>query len=170
MIQAYSGNGKGKTTAAIGLSVRCVGCGNKVLFVQFLKNNDSAEVKVLDTLENIDMLFSDEKYDLYDNEKPELKPKFIKGYTKLLFDETAKIRKGYQMIVLDEILDAVQFGYVDEDEFVKVLNEWKENAEIILTGHELPKKITKICDYISEVREINHPYNSGTLARKGIEY
>ena len=60
--------------------------------------------------------------------------------------------------------------YVDEDEFIKVLKEWKESAEIILTGHKLPEKFAKVCDYISEVREINHPYNSGTIARKGIEY
>ena len=170
MIQAYFGNGKGKTTAAIGAVIRCIGCGQKTLYVGLLKNNDSAEFKVMNTLKNIDILFPTEHYELYDNGKSELTPKYTDAYTKLLFEETAKIRTGYQMIVLDEMLDAVQFGYVDEDEFIKVLNEWKESAEIILTGHELPKKIAKVCDYISEVREINHPYNSGILARKGIEF
>ncbi|MBE7026076.1 MAG: cob(I)yrinic acid a,c-diamide adenosyltransferase [Ruminococcaceae bacterium] len=170
MIQAYFGNGKGKTTAAIGAVIRCVGCGQKALYVGFLKNNDSAEFKVLDTLENIDMLFSNEKYNLYDNEKPELTPKIIKAYTKLLFDETARIITGYQMIVLDEILDAIQFGYVDEDEFIKVVNEWKNRVEIILTGHALTEKIKDISDYISEIKNTKHPYADGVLARKGIEY
>ena len=170
MVQCYFGNGKGKTTAAIGAVIRSIGCGQKALYAGFLKNNDSAEFKVLAVLENIDMLFSDEHYNLYDNEKPEFSPKFTKAYTKLLFDETAKIKGNYQMIVLDEILDAIEFGYIAKNNFINLLNEWKQSTEIILTGHELPEEIAKVCDYISEVREINHPYNSGNPSRKGIEY
>lgn len=170
MIQSYFGNGKGKSTAAIGAAIRCIGCDQKVLFVEFLKNNDSAEFKVMDTLENIDILFSNEHYELYDNEKSELTPKFTDAYTKLLFEETAKISKDYQMIVLDEILDAVEFGYIEEKIFIKLLNEWKQKTEIILTGHKLPESIADVSDYISEIREINHPYSLGTPSRKGIEY
>lgn len=170
MIQSYFGNGKGKTTATIGAAIRCIGCGQKVLFVVFLKNNDSAEFKVMDALENIDILFSNEHYELYDNEKPELTPKFKDAYTKLLFKETAKISKAYQMIVLDEVLDAARFGYIDEKAFINLLNEWKQNTEIILTGHSLPEGIADVSDYISEIKEINHPYNLGTPSRKGIEY
>ena len=160
MIQTYFGNGKGKTTATIGAVIRCVGSGQKALYVGFLKNNDSAEFRVLETLKNIDMLFSDKHYNLYDNEMSELTPKFIKAYTSLLFEETAKVRTNYQMIVLDEILDAVEFGYIDENDFINLLNEWKESAEIILTGHKLPEKISKICDYISEVKEISQLWHS----------
>ena len=170
MIQSYFGNGKGKTTAAIGAAIRCVGCNKKVLVVEFLKNNDSPEFKVMDTLESIDVLFSNEHYELYDTEKSELTPKFTDAYTKLLFEETAKISKDYQMIVLDEVLLAVEFGYIEEKAFIKLLNEWKQKKEIILTGHNLPESIADISDYISEIREMNHPYNSGTLSRKGIEY
>ena len=170
MIQSYFGNGKGKTTAAIGAAIRCIGCDQKVLYVEFLKNNDSAEFKVMDTLENIDILFSNEHYELYDNEKSELTPKFTDAYTKLLFEETAKISKDYQMIVLDEILDAVEFGYIEEKAFIELLNEWKQKTEIILTGHKLPESIADVSDYISEIREINHPYNLGAPSRKGIEY
>ena len=170
MVQCYFGNGKGKTTAAIGAVIRCVGCGKKALYVGFLKNNNSAEYKVFEAVENIDMLFSDEYYNLFDNKKNELTDKFIKAYSKLLLDETEKRRCNCRMIVLDEILDAVEFGYIDEKEFIKLLNEWKDSVEIILTGHKLSEKIAEVCDYISEVREIKHPYNSGTLPRKGIEY
>ncbi|MBO5019599.1 MAG: cob(I)yrinic acid a,c-diamide adenosyltransferase [Clostridia bacterium] len=170
MIQSYFGNGKGKTTAAIGAAIRCIGCDQKVLVVEFLKNNDSAEFKVMDTLENIDVLFSNEHYELFDNEKSELTPKFKDAYTKLLFEETAKISKDYQMIVLDEVLDAVEFGYIEEKAFIKLLNECKQKTEIILTGHKLPESIANVSDYISEIREINHPYNLGAPSRKGIEY
>ena len=170
MIQSYFGNGKGKTTAAIGAAIRCIGCDQKVLVVEFLKNNDSAEFKVMDTLENIDILFSNEHYELFDNEKSELTPKFKDAYTKLLFEETAKISKDYQMIVLDEVLDAVEFGYIEEKAFIKLLNKWKQKTEIILTGHKLPESIADVSDYISEIREINHPYNLGAPSRKGIEY
>ena len=90
MIQTYFGNGKGKTTAAVGSAVRCAGCGNEVLFVQFLKNNDSAEIKV--------------------------------------------------------------------------------PSEIILTGHTLTEGIADVSEYISEIKEINHPYTKGVSPREGIEF
>ena len=170
MIQSYFGNGKGKTTAAIGAAIRCIGCDQKVLVVEFLKNNDSAEFKVMDTLENIDILFSNEHYELFDNEKSELTPKFKDAYTKLLFEETAKISKDYQMIVLDEVLDAVEFGYIEEKAFIKLLNECKQKTEIILTGHTLTEGIADVSDYISEIKEISHPYTKGVSPREGIEF
>lgn len=170
MIQTYFGNGKGKTTAAIGAVIRCIGCGQKALYVGFLKNNYSAEFKVLETLENIDVLFSDEHYNLFDNEKPELAPKFTRAYTNLLFEEITKIKDSCQMLVLDEILDAVEFGYIDEDELLALLINLKTDWEIILTGHRLTHKIKQVSDYISEIKEIKHPYKKGVPPRKGIEY
>lgn len=170
MIQAYFGNGKGKTTAAIGLSVRCVGCDNKLLFVQFLKNNDSAEFKVLEGICGIDILYSDEHYEIYDNLNKERTPALTKAYTKLLFDDTKNKAGSYQMVVLDEILDAVEYGYIDEDELIKLLSEIKEHSEIILTGHSLTERIANVSEYISEIKEISHPYTKGVLAREGIEY
>ena len=74
------------------------------------------------------------------------------------------------MIVLDEILDAIDFGYVDENDFISWLNTIKYNCEIILTGHNLTEKIAEISDYISEIKEIKHPYTKGALPRKGIEF
>ena len=170
MIQCYYGNGKGKTTSAIGSVIRCVGCGQKVLFVGFLKDIDSAEFKVLESLESVDLLFSDEHYNLFDNYKPELTPKFKKAYTTLLFGETKTIAGDYQMIVLDEILDAVEFGYIEKRDFIKLLGEWNFGGEVILTGHKLPDDILRLCSYVSEVREVIHPYTKGISSRKGIEF
>jgi len=170
MIQCYFGNGKGKTTAAIGLSVRCVGCGNKVLFVQFLKNNDSSEFKVLKDINGIDILYSKNYYALYDNLNKERISAISEAYIRLLFEDTKNKAIFYQMIVLDEILDAVEYGYIDEDKLIKLLSEIKKYSEIILTGHKITKKIENISDYVSEIKEISHPYTKGVLAREGIEF
>ena len=170
MIQCYFGNGKGKTTAAIGLSVRCAGSGNKVLFVQFLKNNDSSEFNVLKKIDGIDILYSNECYELYDNMNNTRTPALAEAYSKLLFEDVKSKVTFYQMIILDEILDAVEYGYIDERGFLKFLSESKEHSEIILSGHNITEKIANISDYISEIKEISHPYTKGVLPRKGIEY
>ena len=170
MIQTYFGNGKGKTTAAIGSAIRCAGCKNSVLFVQFLKNNDSAEFKILKTINNIDLLYSDVSYNLYDNLNQKRKSILTKAYSTLLFDEVLKSAKKYKMIILDEILDSIAFEYIDENKFLRLLAELKNDCEIILTGHTLSKKIANISDYISEIKEISHPYTKGISPREGIEF
>ena len=170
MIQTYFGNGKGKTTAAVGSAIRFAGCGNKVLFVQFLKNNDSAEFKVLEDIDSIDVLHSHERYELYDNKNKDHTQTLAKEYNKLLFEDVTEIAERHQMIVLDEILDAVNFGYIDEEKFLQMLSEMKNDFEIILTGHVITEKIKNISDYVSEVKNVKHPYNNGICARKGIEY
>lgn len=170
MIQTYFGNGKGKTTAAIGAAIRCVGCCKKVLFVQFLKNNDSAEFNVLSEIKSLDVLYSDERYELYDNLNKGRTPALTKAYNKLLFEDVKRKADTYQMIILDEILDAAQYGYIDEDELLKLLAELKAHSEIILTGHSLTERIADVSDYISEIKEISHPYTKGVLPREGIEF
>ena len=170
MIQTYFGNGKGKTTAAVGSAVRCAGCGNSVLFVQFLKNNDSAEFNVLSEIEGIDVLCSDEHYELYDNRNKDRTPALTKAYNKLLFEDTKNKADTYQMIILDEILDAVEYGYISEDNLLELFAEIKQHSEIILTGHTLTEGIADVSDYISEIKEISHPYTKGVSPREGIEF
>ena len=74
------------------------------------------------------------------------------------------------MIILDEILDAVNYGYIAEDELASLLLELKDRLEIVLTGHILTEKIAELSDYISEVKAVRHPYQNGVLPRKGIEF
>ena len=149
MIQSYYGNGKGKTTAAVGCAIRSLGSGQRVLFVQLLKNNESSE---------------------FDNLKKERTELLSETYNKLLFEDLTKNNERYQMIILDEIFDIIEFEYVSEDMLLELVNLLKEHSEIILTGHILPDKIALVSDYISEIREINHPYKKGVPSRKGIEY
>ena len=169
MIQCYFGNGKGKTTASVGAAVRYAGSGKKVLYVSFLKNNCSSEFAVFSKLEEIDVLCSEVVYQLFDNQKEDLYPAFFDAYTKLLC-EVVKRCDSYDMIVFDEILDAVSFGYVEETTLLEVLGKYGESKEIIFTGHSLPKKLEMLADYISEIKAIKHPYDSGVPSRKGIEY
>ena len=170
MIQIYFGDGKGKTTASIGAAIRCAGCGNSVLFVQFLKNNDSSEFNTLEKINGIDALCSSEHYALFDNLNKDRTTILSKAYKELLFVDVKSKADSYQMIVLDEILDAVDYGYIEEDELLGLLSKLKERSEVILTGHILTEKIADISDYISEVKAVKHPYANGVLPREGIEF
>ena len=170
MIQSYFGNGKGKTTASIGAAIRCAGSGKKVVFVQFLKNGDSSEIDVLKKTPNIDCVFSQERYALYDNLDEKRTDALSKAYNKMLFEEVAQRSSSYDMIVLDEVLDAVEFGYIEEEKLTDFLCRQKESIEIVLTGHKLPKGIGAVSDYISQISAIAHPATKGAGARKGIEY
>ncbi len=170
MIQIYYGNGKGKTTAATGCAIRCAGCGKKVLFVQFLKNNTSSEFSVLEKLPETDVIYSHTSYRLYDNMNSGQSRQLAEAYDKLLFTDVRKCAANYNMIILDEILDVVDFGYIDESALADFLTKLKSSTEIVMTGHCLPGKLADISDYISEIKEINHPYRRGVPPREGIEF
>jgi len=170
MLQSYYGNGKGKTSAAVGAAVRAVGGGMNVLFVQFFKNGDSSEIAVLDSLENLDVLIPKDNYVLFEPFNKERIAARSKEYSNLIFKTVFLKAEKYQMIILDEVLDAVHLGLVDETEFSDFVATLKTCKEIVLTGHSLPEKIASLSDYVSEIQEIKHPFNLGAEPRKGIEY
>lgn len=170
MVQSYFGMGKGKTSAAVGATVRAAGSGMKVFFTEFLKNGDSSELEILKNLENVDVILPNVEYIMFEELTDERIKARSEAYGRLLFEELPQKIKHYDMIVLDEILDIVQFGYVGEEEFLKHINLWKTDKEIILTGHSISEKIAETLDYISRVDAVKHPYNLGAAARRGIEY
>ena len=166
LIHVYCGNGKGKTTAAIGLAVRCSGRGFKVMYTAFLKKYNSGELinqNMFDILRfnPIDGFWKD-----FSEEKRKLLSEEMYRQLDTVFAETDK----YDLIILDEILNAIEVNAVDENYFLNLLKKRKHHTEFVLTGRTTTKGITDIADYITEMNCIKHPYNHGETARVGIEY
>lgn len=168
MLQIYCGNGKGKTSAAIGAAIRASGAGMKVLFAQFLKNGDSSECKILNKIDCITTSVSDKSYLLFENTQGS-STELRDAYTKLL-KEIIDTASAYQMLILDEALDALEFGYIDSNTLISFLKKHKSSCEIILTGRRYTSDLEIIADYISEINSVKHPFYSGTPARRGIEF
>ena len=169
MIQLYYGDGKGKTSACVGAAVRAAGAGHQVLFVQFYKDGSSAENQILKNISGVECLFPTEQYDLL--KKPDAKKiTALKGaYATLL--ETAEARAADTfMIVLDEGADAFEQGLLPAEAFLNFLKIWGQKCEIVLSGHTVSTALTELCDYISHVKNIKHPFEKKVAARKGIEY
>lgn len=168
MVQTYYGLGKGKTTAAIGGLVRAIGSGKKTLFVQFLKNDKTNECKTLKAL-GVECVHPNCEYIIFEK----LTEEAIKNRTECcckFFDELKTKITNYDFIVLDEVLDVVEFGYLPKSRLVEIIKCAKEDSEIVLTGHTVSEGIKEISDYLSFIDEIKHPYHNGTAPRKGIEY
>jgi len=170
MIQCYFGNGKGKTTASVGASIRYLGCQKRVLFVSFLKDGTSSELAILKTIPGVKVKIPAVSYHLFDNQNPKKSMDFSQAYTRFFCEEIDMFSSQFDMIVLDEILDVVDFGYIAENTFLEKIQQWSNTTELVLTGHRLLPKIAECCDYISEICSRKHPYEIGALPRKGIEY
>ncbi|RLE42469.1 cob(I)yrinic acid a,c-diamide adenosyltransferase [Candidatus Woesearchaeota archaeon] len=162
-VHVYTGDGKGKTTAAVGLAVRAVGAGLRVLFVQFLKDCSSSELRVLKKLgikcecfgEGI-LLRCARARDI------ELCEKGIE------FVREAILSKKYALVVLDEVLTALKLGALRPDDVLGLIE--LRGAELVLTGRDAPKEIIEMADYASHIKKLKHPFDQGQNARKGIEF
>lgn len=165
-IHVYTGNGKGKTTAALGIALRAVCAGKKVFFGQFVKGMKYSELKAPNILPNFNMeQFGRDKF-IFKNPSQEDKNLAKQGLNKI--DEVLQ-SKEYDMVILDEINIALNYSLISLDELLKVLEKRPSNTEIILTGRYAPKEIIDIADLVTEMKEIKHYYKKGVKARKGIE-
>ncbi len=169
LIHIYCGDGKGKTSAAVGLAVRAAGRGMKVLIIRFLKTDDSGEVDVLRTIPQISLRDCDQTFGFFSQMSDEDRARAGEYYGKLL-KEAVSSALDYDMIILDEILAADSYGLIDEDVLIDFLQNKPFSLEVVLTGREASDKLMELADYVSEVRKIKHPYDKGIMARKGIEY
>jgi cob(I)alamin adenosyltransferase len=169
LVQVYTGNGKGKTSAAFGLALRATGRGLRVYVIQFIKGGfDYGELHVLDNLPNITLkAFGRGKFiTAKPPEKEDIK----------LAQEALKLAKEiteageHDIIILDEINVAIDLKLIDLQEAIEMIKKKPDNVEIILTGRNAPEEIINLADLVTEFKDIKHPFHKGFKARKGIEY
>lgn len=173
-VHIYTGEGKGKTTAAVGLTIRALGRGMKVLFVQFLKGGGEPSGELI-TLErfspDVEILRFDQRHPIFfkRGDSPDDLKKSCKEALDLVRD---KIKRGnYDLVVLDEINNIVSQNWLDIKELLNLIREKPEGLELILTGRDAQKEAIDLANYVTEMRLIKHPFkDSGIYARKGIEY
>jgi len=169
LTQVYTGDGKGKTSAAFGLALRAIGRGLKVYIVQFIKGGfDYGELHIVDNLPNLKL-------------KAFGRGKFVTEMPPT--DEDVKLAKDafnlaekvvnsneYDLVILDEINVALNLKLVDVDEVIHLVRNKPKHVELILTGRYAPPEIIEMADLVTEMKEVKHPYTRGIPPRKGIEY
>ena len=171
LIHIICGDGKGKTTAAIGLSVRAAGRNQKVLIARFLKSNDSGELITLEKIEQITVLpvtkFFGFTWQMNDEQKLEAKEYYndtLKQAIQMASEEE------YDLLILDEILSVYHYGFVEPEILLDFLANKPEKLEVVMTGRDPKEEVRIFADYISEVKKVKHPYEQGVPARIGIEF
>lgn len=170
LIHIYCGDGKGKTTAAVGLAVRCAGRGNKVLLVQFLKSRDSGELYSLAKLPYIEVMRGKESKKFTFQMNEEEKHALLIEHNKMFEQVLAKIKNGgYSLLILDEVIGALNAKVFEMPKLIEFLRHKPENLEVVLTGRNPAPELVEIADYVSEMRKVKHPMDKGIMAREGIE-
>jgi len=166
-IQVYTGDGKGKTTAALGLALRAAGAGLKVFMAQFIKKGDYSEIK---TLKRLSDCVSVEQFGC---------GRFSKG--KPADEDIAKAHEGlrrikeifstgkHSVVILDEANVAVSCGLFEVQELVEIIDRKPENVELVITGRNAAPQIVDKADLVSEVNAVKHYFQNGVKARIGIE-
>lgn len=171
LIHIYYGDGKGKTSMAIGQSIRSAGAGAKVLFVRFLKNNSSSELNILKQIPSIEINEIEKDFGFFFNMNEIQKKEAVSYYTHMFLQTIEKIKtNSYDLLVLDEINVATNLSLINEKLVSDFLTEKPENLEVILTGRDPSETLIDLSDYASKICKIKHPFDQGIQARQGIEF
>ncbi len=168
-LHIYCGDGKGKTTASVGLAVRAAGYGLKVLFCQCMKDGSSGEVEMLKKL-GIDYCCCTEKFGFFWNMTEEQKEQAGHAYTHLFEDVTRKAEdEGYDLLVIDEFMSAYNHGMICQKTALHFLVNRPEGLEVVLTGRDPGEELLRLADYVTKMKKVKHPFDEGMPARRGIE-
>ncbi len=166
-VHVYTGNGKGKTTAAFGLALRAICAGKKVYIGQFIKGMKYSELDAVKYLPNLVI----EQYgrNCFIKNKPtqqdiDLAQSGLKKVEEII------LSGQYDIVILDEINVAIYYKLVETSQVVDIIKKRPENVEIILTGRYAPQELIDIADLVTEMQEVKHYYKQGVTARKGIEF
>lgn len=174
-VHLYCGDGKGKTTAALGAALRASGRGMSVLILRFLKTDDSGEIPALANVPGIEVIpcartfgFS---WNMTEEEKREAAVYYRncleEGWKRALGSES---ESGCDLLILDEAVGACRQGFLDEERLAELICGRPSSMEVILTGRNPSPRLMEVADYITEMKQIRHPYEKGIPAREGIEF
>ena len=168
MIQLYTGNGKGKTTAALGLAMRAAGHGMKVAFIQFMKGWEYGELRSAEKIPGF-TIFQYGRASFVSKENPA--PEDVELARQGLNKAKEVIASGdYDLIVLDEINVAVDFNLIKIEEVMELLKGIPEGMEIVCTGRYARREMIEAADLVTEMLEVKHPFNKNISGRKGIDF
>lgn len=172
LIHIYTGDGKGKTTTAVGLGVRAFGCGYRVMLVQFLKNASSGELSTLAQLGDGFKVVRFDKPDgfiwqMNEEEKLALKKSVSEGFQ---FVREVMAKNACDLLILDEMIGTVTNRLVEEEEVLSMLQNKPSQMEIVMTGRKAPQKLMQVAHYVTEMLPLKHPMEKGIGARRGIEF
>ncbi|OOM80423.1 cob(I)yrinic acid a,c-diamide adenosyltransferase [Clostridium sp. BL-8] len=171
LIHIYCGDGKGKTTAAMGLGMRAAGRNKKVLLTQFLKDNDTGELISIEKIGENFKVFKGAPVKKFFKFMTEEEQIATKNEHENRFEEVTKkaIDEKIDLLILDEIIASTNLDLVSLEEVVSFLENKPEDLEVVLTGRNPNEKLIELADYVSEVKAIKHPYEKGITSRIGIE-
>ena len=169
LVQIFTGDGKGKTSAALGIVLRALGHGLRVCIVVFMKGKHSyGEWDVLAQISNVSVArFGSGAFTDPANIRSE---EIEQAKEALTCAREAMLSRSYDIIVLDEVNLAVAWKLVELDEVIKLISDKPQNVELILTGRQADTKLVQMADLVTEMLKIKHPYDTGIKARKGAEY
>ncbi len=169
MVQVYTGEGKGKTSAAFGLALRALGRGLQVYVVQFIKGGfDYGELHAVRQLANLELTAFGRGKFITEKPPPEEDVKLARDALKLA--EAIVAEGEYDVVILDEINVALSLKLIEVDDVVKLVKCKPHHVELVLTGRGAPPEIVEIADLVTEMKEVKHPFAKGVPPRKGIEY
>ena len=169
-IHIYCGDGKGKSTAAMGLALRAAGSGEKVLVTQFLKDGTSSELKILREIPGVQVLTCDKKFGFFWNMTEKEKVQAKNAYEELFEKAVQTVRQeNIFLLVMDEFIAAYNHGMIDQKKALAFLKEKPENLEVVLTSRDPAPELVELADYVSEIHKKKHPFDQGLPARRGIE-
>ena len=167
LIQVYTGDGKGKTTAALGLALRAAGQGMKAIIIQFIKGDHTCGEHLFAAQYRPFEIVQLSTKSSFDQTLEELKSTAAQSFA---LAEKTIINGNYDMVILDEIFVAVNKGLISTEQALSLMNKKPEPMELILTGRGAPKEVIRRAGLVTEMTEVKHPFTKGITARKGIEY
>ena len=171
LVHLYCGEGKGKTTAAVGLCARAAGSGKRVLFVQFFKDGTSSENASLRLLPNVHTMHEPRYFGRVSNMGKEEFEKCKRAYSALFEAAISRAaEEEFDLLVLDEAVSSCNHGVIDEGALLRFLKSRPARLEVVLTGREPSAALVEAADYVTEMKKVKHPFDAGIVARRGIEF